>query len=260
MTTWIQLPAFAVADRLKAAAVHFVLTVLVAVLAAALVFWVWYPFPYREIAGGRELFLLIVGIDIVVGPLLTLAIFDRRKGWRLLRRDFMVIGLLQLVALGYGLHTVYLARPVYLVHEVDRFRVVTAADIDPADLAKATPAYARLPLWGPQLVGTRGPRDSAEMLSSVQLAMAGKDVSLRPDWWQPFELSREQALQKAKPVASLRQRYPQRSLELDMLVRQTGKTDAELKVLPVMGRQADWAALIDAKTAVPLAYGRFDAF
>ena len=39
-----------------------------------------------------------------------------------------VVALIQLVALGYGLWTVFIARPVHLVFEIDRFRVVHAIE------------------------------------------------------------------------------------------------------------------------------------
>ena len=96
-------------DRLQAFGIHFLLSLLVAALAALLVFGLWFPYPYREISGGRELFLLIVGVDIVIGPLITLAIFNRSKPghMRLIQRaragvdgDFFkiesAIGILQL--------------------------------------------------------------------------------------------------------------------------------------------------------------------
>ncbi len=260
MNRLIQTPTFSAGPRLKAAALHFGLTMLVALFAAALVFLVWYPFPYREVAGGRELFLLIVAIDVVVGPLLTFAIFDQAKGWRLLRRDLSIIGALQAAALAYGLHTVYLARPVYLVHEVDRLRVVTAVDVDPADLKNAPAGLRRLPMWGPELMATRSPRSPDEFLRSVELALKGKDVALRPDWWQPYELSREQVIQRAKPVSYLRQRYPSRQHEIDAWVRQTGKTEDQLRVVPLSARRMDWSALVDANSAMPLAFAAFDAF
>ena len=78
---------FAWAERLKAAGIHLGLSLVVALLAAGLVFGLWYPMPFREISGGRELFLLIVAVDVVIGPVITLAVFDRRKRWRELRRD-----------------------------------------------------------------------------------------------------------------------------------------------------------------------------
>ena len=78
-----------------------------ALLAAALVFGLWYPYPYREISGGRELFFIIVAVDVVMGPLLTFAVFNRKKPLKELKRDLGVIVLLQLAALGYGLWTVF---------------------------------------------------------------------------------------------------------------------------------------------------------
>ena len=63
-------------SRIKAASIHFGLSVLLAVLAAFLVFIVWYPYPYRDISGGRDLFLLVVVVDVVMGPLLTLTVFN----------------------------------------------------------------------------------------------------------------------------------------------------------------------------------------
>ena len=79
-------------DRVKASAIHLTLSLAIAALAGALVFGVWYPYPYREISGGRELFLILVIVDVILGPLMTLAVFNRVKPWPVLRRDLIVIG------------------------------------------------------------------------------------------------------------------------------------------------------------------------
>lgn len=112
--------------RLKAACIHFGISLLVALAAALLVFLVWYPYPYREISGGRELFMMVVAVDVVMGPLMTLTIFNLKKPMKERCRDLAIIGLLQLAALAYGLWTVSVARPVHLGYEIDRFRVVHA--------------------------------------------------------------------------------------------------------------------------------------
>ncbi len=46
---------------------------------ALLVFAVWYPYPYREISGGRELFTLVVAVDVVLGPLITFVVRKRER-------------------------------------------------------------------------------------------------------------------------------------------------------------------------------------
>ena len=65
-------------------------------------------------------------MDVVCGPLLTLVLASPRKSRRERWLDFSLIGLIQLAALAYGMHSVWVARPVALVFEVDRLVVVTA--------------------------------------------------------------------------------------------------------------------------------------
>ena len=155
MNTLILVPALDLRRRARAAGLHMLISLAVAGMAAALVFGLWYPGPYRLLSGGRELFLLVTTVDVILGPLLTFVIFDLRKGWPHIRRDLAIIGCIQLAALLYGLHTVYVARPVAMVFEVDRFRVVTANDVHEPDLPKARPEYQAMPLTGPWLLGTR---------------------------------------------------------------------------------------------------------
>ena len=61
---------------IRAALLHLAGSVLVAALAAALVFLVWYPHPYGLLSGGLHLFLILVSVDVVCGPLLTLVLFN----------------------------------------------------------------------------------------------------------------------------------------------------------------------------------------
>ena len=66
--------------RAYAAGIHLLISAAIAGLAAILVFVVWYPGPFRNMAGGRDLFLLVTSVDVVLGPLLTFAVFNRAKG------------------------------------------------------------------------------------------------------------------------------------------------------------------------------------
>ncbi|NMM07850.1 hypothetical protein [Polaromonas sp.] len=88
----------------------------------------FYPYPFIEISGGRQLFLLIVAVNVVLGPLLTFAVLSPGKVRQLLRRDLVMIGAVQIAALEYGLGAMYFARLANLVHEGDRFKVVSAGD------------------------------------------------------------------------------------------------------------------------------------
>lgn len=247
-------------SRTKAAGLHLGLSALIASCAGVLVFLVWFPFPFREISGGRSLFELVVAVDVVLGPLLTWVVFDIRKHRKELVRDLSIIGLLQLSALAYGLWSVYLARPVYLVYEVDRFVVVSAADVDPVDLPGALPAFRRLPSSGVRLIGLRDSRDGQERLRSFELALAGKDRSLRPDYWQELsEANREELSQRAKPLRILLGLSPTDQIAVNNWLETNGRKASELLYLPITGSNAIWTALLDAQTLEIVGYVPIDS-
>ena len=244
-------------DRLKASAIHFAFSAALALLAGLLVFAVWYPFPYREISGGRELFVLVVGVDVVLGPLATLAIFDRRKAWPVLRRDIQVIGLLQLLALGYGLWTVFAARPVHMVFEYDRFRVVHAIEIDAEQLQKAAPAVRAMPMTGPTLLALRPFADERERMEMTVVALNGLPLGMRPELWIPYDETRARVLLEAKPVSALISRLGAKGLVVEQAIRDAGHTPQTLVYLPLLSRKLFWTVLLDPTnaqivTAVPV--------
>ena len=235
----------------RAAVLHFGGSVVVALLAAALVFGLWFPYPYRELAGGRELFLLIIAVDVVCGPLLTMVLYNPAKPRAELCRDLGLVVLIQLAALGYGLHVVWQARPVYLVQEVDRFKVITAPQLLDESLASLPAALQ--PRWhaGPITVAIREPKDAAErnkvLFESVQ---GGRDYAERPEFYLPYEgAAALKALQRAKPLAAFLDKQPsQRSAAAEMAASK-GLDMAQLVYLPVVGRQ-DWVAVLDQKAQI----------
>src|SRR6185369_6842750 len=182
-------------DRLRASATHFCISVIIAAVCAVFVFVFWYPDPYREISGGRELFLILMTVDVILGPLITLAIFNRAKPWPVLRRDLICVGLLQIVALGYGIWTAFVARPVHLVFEYDRFRVVHAIEVPAESLVQAPPELRAMPLFGPTVLALRPFRDADERLNSTLSALQGLPLSARPELWQDYSEARARVLE-----------------------------------------------------------------
>jgi len=247
--------------RLRAALYHLVGSLVVAGLAAALVFMVWYPWPYTALAGGLGLFVLVTGVDIVLGPVITFSVFDRRKGWPELRRDLAIVVVLQLAALGFGLYTMYVARPVALALEGTRFRVATANAVLADELPQAPAALQRLSLTGPLVLRTEAPTDSGELLESIDKAMQGADLGLRPKYWRPWDdVARTHVRQIAQPLAGLRARYAARSGELDVAVSRTGRSEAQLRYLPVVSRFADWIVLVDAASGDVVGFAPFNPY
>lgn len=234
--------------RLKAGCWHLLVSMCVAGVAAAVVLCVWYPYPYREISGGRELFLLLVAVDIVLGPLLTLIVFNPRKSWKELSLDLAVVAVFQVSALGYGLWSVASARPVHLVFEIDRFRVVHALDI-PDELLKYVPnGIDALPWTGPTILSVRKFKNMQESSEMTLAALQGLSLAFRPELWQSYRLGLNDVKRAAKPLPLLQRRFPQYEDVLIRAVRVSGSTPEKLAALPLVARGTFWTALIDLDT------------
>ena len=247
-------------DRLRASTIHLGISLSIAALAALLVFGIWYPYPYREISGGRELFFIVVSVDVILGPLITLAVFNRKKPWTELRLDLTVVGLIQLSALVYGIWTVAVARPVHLVFEIDRFRVVHAIDVDPALLKDTPQGIVALPWTGPTLLAVRPFKDSKESFDATMAAIQGASLGARPDLWQPYAAGIPNVLLAAKPVSNLRVRFPKQVAQIDQVLQKLGKTPGSVVYLPLAGRKDFWTVLLDATTAEVLGALPLDSF
>ena len=245
--------------RARAAGIHLLLSAAVAAIAAAVVFGVWFPGIYRQVAGGRDLFILVTSVDIVLGPLLTFAVFNLKKGWPHLRRDLAVIGVIQLAALVYGLITVYGARPVAMVFESDRFRVVTVAQVEMQELPQARPEYRKLPLTGPWLLGVRTPERGDEANEALFKGLRGIDRAQRPLFWQPYADSSAEALGRARPLAALLAKYPDLAGGVKSRLQALKVDEASAKFLPLMGRGGDWVAILDS-AGQPVHYVQAEGF
>lgn len=247
-------------SRLKLAAAaatkHLLISLLVAAAVAALVFSLWYPSPYSELAGGMGLFVLIMAVDVVCGPLLTLVIYNPQKPHAELGRDIGFVVLIQVAALGYGLNSLMQARPIWLAFEKDLFRVVSGPDLMPGSLARAPQALQAPSLTGPKPLGVRVAQGSdPDFLQSVQQSIGGNHPAFRPDRWVPYAEQATQAAAAARPLAQLQARYADKTALIDAEVSRIGRAAAILGYLPLATDQpTDWVVLLDRSTGEPLGY------
>ena len=247
-------------DRFTASGIHFGISLVIALLAAVLVFGIWYPYPYREISGGRELFFIVVMVDVILGPLITLAIFNRAKPRRELRRDLAMVALIQLAALGYGVWTVFVARPVHLVFEYDRFRVVHAVDVPHEMLERAPPGLTVLPVTGPTLLSLREFWDGKEKMDATMAALQGISLAARPDLWQSYGAAVPEILKAARPIAILKNRFAAQTADIDAAIARTGRKPEAVVFVPMVGRKTFWTVLLDATSAEVLGFMPLDSF
>lgn len=246
--------------RFLASGLHCLLSLVVALAAAILVFGFWYPYPYREISSGRELFLLVVSVDVILGPLITLMIVNRNKSKQELCGDLLVVGLIQVAALGYGLWTVAIARPVHMVFEYDRFRVVHAIEVDPTLLRGSSARIVALPLSGPTLLALRPFRDEQEKMEATMAALQGVSLASRPELWIPYEEATAAVLKYAQPAEQLLNRFSASANDIRQTLHGVGRAPQDVVYLPLVGRKSFWTVFLDPVTAQVLVTMPLDSF
>lgn len=236
-------------SRWKASGIHLLLSAAIGGAVLLLMLAVWYPWPLFEAAGGDHLIFIMLGVDVTLGPLITLIIF--KSGKKSLKFDLTVIALLQLSALAYGLYTVSLARPVYIVYNIDRFNLVTAGALDPKDVERAKlDEFKRLPWGRPRYIAAELPEDPKESSTLLNSAFQGKDIELYPQYYAPYAQDQAQkALAKARPVDILVKRD---AGKVQDFLGSENLTPDSVKFLPLRAKEKDGAVLLDAKTGMPL--------
>lgn len=239
-------------NRWKAAAIHLSISIVLALLIGALLYFVWFPAPYFIAAGANGLILLLLGVDVCIGPLLTLLVVNRHKARKLLRLDLTVIGLLQAVAFGYGVYVITGARPVFIVAEVDRLVMVSAQQLSDADLAKGDrPEFRQRSLTGPVLVGARPPNTMGSGDFALQVMETGKDIDRMPRYYLPYEQTIVATLKRAKPLSSLKHATDSQRAYLDRLQAQA--PGQPLEVLPLQRGDTVYSAIISPVSKRPIA-------
>jgi len=231
-------------SRFRASSIHFALCLVVAAVLFSLFWFVWYPYPLFKAVGGQEIFLMLLGIDVILGPLLTLVVF--KTGKKSLKFDLAVIGAVQVAALAYGVFTLLSGRPVYIAALGHRFELIQANEVGEEQLA---PANASLPLWGPIWVGIKPATDKKERERMMLSGFAGADYGHYPQYHAPLESMRDEILANAKPISELRAKNPSREADITAWLSTRGYADPSAVFQGLKARSEHMAVILDAKTA-----------
>ena len=238
-------------SRWRAAAVHLLISAGIAAGVLALMLSVWYGPTLFKAMGGAGLALILIGVDVVMGPALTLVVF--RSGKRGLKFDLAAIALVQLAALLYGCYIVALARPAFIVFVKDQFQVATVAELEPQYLAQARyPQYRSPPWWGPEMVYGEWPKDHEEQQQLMFAGLAGVDLQHFPKYYAPYEQGKADILARAQTLSSVHTTEPQAAKVIDEWVARSGVDARNLLYLRLRGRNAWVAVLIDRLSAQPV--------
>jgi hypothetical protein len=219
---------------------HLAISACVVAVFVSAVIALWYPPPLNALEGLASILILLVVVDVCVGPLASLVVASPGKPMPHLMRDLAVIGAIQLIALAYGGWTIFVARPAFVVFNADRFDTVTEKELVRSDrFAYRDPQFAATPVLGPSWVMTRPP-DSLEQRNQLLLdtvTKGGPDTkgfpALYEAWPPPRALVADRRL---KPLAELRALSPAGAQAVDEAVTKSGLEETELSYVPILGR------------------------
>ncbi len=193
---------------------------------------------------------VLVGVDLVMGPLLTLIVYKQGKPG--LKFDLSFIATVQLVALIYGSYTLFSERPSYLVFAIDRVSLVSAKSIDKSSIRYAD--LTQKPIGRLVNVFARKPEDSEEFqrfLDSV-LFRGMPDLDRRTEYWEPW-VSGADSIRSA--IKSLDDFEPASELEWQELadaINRHGRKHPRLGLLPIGGIEENIGMLMDQDSLLPL--------
>ncbi|MDH1689651.1 TfpX/TfpZ family type IV pilin accessory protein [Acinetobacter junii] len=181
---------------------HLFISIVVAIFIVGIVFFIWYPFPLAQAVGVTYIFLMMLVIDVIIGPLLGLLVY--KQGKKTLKMDLSIIIILQLSALGYGIYSIERGRPVWLAYYVDRFQLIRNNEIVDKNIGEALPQYQNPSWFKPQYVGVEFAQDKQirndDMFAEV---LGGISVAQKPERYVPLDKVKNQIQKRAQSLETL---------------------------------------------------------
>ena len=139
--------------KLRAASIHLLISFLIFLVILYYILFDWYPEPFFTAQGGWQGIQLMAFVDLVLGPSLTLIVFNHLKKKKEIMFDLSIIAVVQIAALIWGGYMVYSQRPVALVFWTDAFYTVTSDDY--AEQGIENPDFSRYSKHKPPLIYSR---------------------------------------------------------------------------------------------------------
>lgn len=219
--------------RWQAFSIHLGLCAVLYVVLLYLILFHWYPQPYFAADGGWQGIRLITGVDLVLGPLLTLIVFKPGKPG--LRRDLTLIGILQIVAIVWGTWLVYEQRTAMVTYAYGSFYTLNPEQLQSAgdkaiQIAKQTET---VPPYG----FIRLPENSRERTELVlKTSFSGKPLHQLGDRYEVLGKSNiSEILDQSLKLDQYLSISENQNIIDQFLARHGGKLD-DYAFFPLMGR------------------------
>lgn len=238
--------------RFKAFGLHLLGSACALTLVMGGMYLGWYRWPGWYLSSVLHIVGIVVMVDVVIGPTLTLIVANAGKSTRELARDIGMIVAVQLIALGYGSVTLWLGRPLYYAFSVNCLQLVQASDLQADEIAlgrrqnpQLAPHWYSLPrwIWAPL---PQDPQQAAKIVRGTVLG--GQDVVQMPRYFRPWNEGLPALRQQLTRIDSMKyfSRLEKQRLERRML--QLGLAVDEPNALVFWGGSLRLLAVFDPKT------------
>jgi len=168
-------------NRWQAFGVHLLISLCLFIAMCLIIVVFWYPGLLFTTEGGWQGVRLIAGIDFVIGPILTLIVYQQGK--KNLKFDLTVIGILQAVCITYGMYVVHYSRPAVVAYADGNFYTTPLLRFDSRsiDVSQVDLLQGRYPVW----VNIQLPEDHKERLE-VKIAHVRKGLETAVDRYESY--------------------------------------------------------------------------
>jgi hypothetical protein len=235
--------------RLAAMGLHLLASCVVLTIILGGLYLGWYRWPGWYLADAVQVTMVLAGVDLVAGPLLTFIIASPVKPRRVLLRDIALIATVQLIALAYGTVSLWHGRPLYYAFSEDVLQLVQAYDIEGAELAIARKQNAPLlPHWYslPRWIWAPLPQDSEEHDKIMASAISGgSDVISMPRYYKPWDAGLPALRPQLKKIDDLKYFSGKEKKLLAARVRAAGLAADQPNAIALTGRGRPLLAVFD---------------
>lgn len=222
-------------SRWKAFGIHLALSAAIALTFAIICRYFWFDGPLFEIAGAVGLLLILVPVDTVLGPLLTLIVF--KSGKPRLSLDLSVIGFIQLAALIYGAYVMIQVRPLYGVLYANQLRAVQFEDVQSGwfDAVFQRTRYVEI---------SEAEVGLPEIEEALSALTGSTPVYFKKDLYHPVTSLGDALLKHAKPIDS----FKSQTIRNGLTARMSKKGVTAFWVIPVIARGAKHWGIVNPET------------
>jgi len=233
--------------RIKAFLIHLGISLVLFLALLYVIVYIWYPPPFFKYDGGWQGIQLIIGVDLVLGPLLTLAVFNVNKARHLLKRDLIIIGVIQVVALIAGSWIVAEQRTRLVILAGNQFVSMTKTLMDESNISDQT--LSSLKERHPAMGYVEMPSDPEARAAFIRSSSSSSPIFKRGDLYRPLtDNVLIDAAQYGYDLNEVAEAAPETKPLIDAFLKKIGKSSSEVSALPVICRYGEPSMIIDRQT------------